>query len=94
VAGTPGLDADLSCAAGRGCAGYSIVTRRGAASREKETPSTLAHDLNAGAVAALDEAREMPPGEERTEAIQKAMVFRNAAEIHQLLGRKRGAPDL
>jgi len=36
----------------------------------------------------------MPPGEERTEAIQKAMVFRNAAEIHQLLGRKRGAPNL
>ena len=60
----------------------------------KETPSTLAHDLSAGAVAALDEAREMPPGEERSEAIQKAMVFRNAAEIHQLLGRKCGAPNL
>jgi len=94
VAGTPGLDADLSCAAGRRCDGYPMVTRGHAISRQKETPSTLAHDLNAGAVAALEEAREMPPGEERTEAIQKAMVFRNAAEIHQLLGRKRGAPDL
>ena len=70
------------------------MTRGHAISRQKEAPSTLAHDLNAGAVAALDEAREMPPGEERTEAIQKTMVFRNAAEIHRLLGRKRGAPDL
>ena len=90
MAGTPGLDADLSCAAGRRCDGYPMVTRGHAISRQKETPSTLAHDL----VAALDEAREMPPGEERTEAIQKTMVFRNAAEIHRLLGRKRGAPDL
>ena len=71
-----------------------MVTRGHAISRQKEIPSTLAHDLNAGAVAALDEAREMPPGEERTEAIQKAIVFRNAVEILQLLGRKRGAPDL
>ena len=36
----------------------------------------------------------MPPGDERTEAINKAMVFRNAAEIHRLLGGKRGAPDI
>ena len=57
----------------------------------KQTQSSLAHDLDARAVAALDEAREMPPGDERTEAIHKAMVFRNAAEIHQLLGSKRGA---
>ena len=70
------------------------MTRGHAISRQKETPSTLAHDLNAGAVAALDETREMPPGDERAEAIQKAMVFRNAAEIHQLLGRKCGAPNL
>jgi hypothetical protein len=94
VAGTPGLDADLSCAAGRRCDVYPIVTRGHATSRQKEIPSTLAHDLNAEAVAALDEAREMPPGEERTAAIQKAIVFRNAVEILQLLGRKRGASDL
>jgi hypothetical protein len=71
-----------------------MVTRRRAASRQKETPSTLVRDLNAGAVAALDEAREMPPGDERTEALHKAKIFRNAAEIHWHLGRKRGAPDL
>jgi hypothetical protein len=71
-----------------------MVTRGYAISRQKAIPSTLAHDLNAGAIAALDKAREMPPGEECTAAIQKAIVFRNAAEIHQRLGGKRGAPDL
>ena len=60
----------------------------------KQAQSSLAQNLADRAVTALDEAREMPPGEERTEAIQKTMVFRNAAEIHRLLGRKRGAPDL
>jgi hypothetical protein len=72
----------------------SAVTPQGGLSPIKQARSALAHNLDAMAVIALDEAREMPPGEERTEAIQKAMVFRNAAEIHQLLGRKRGAPDL
>jgi hypothetical protein len=43
-------------------------------------------------VIALDEAREMPPGDERTEAMHRAMVLRNASEIQQFLGGKRGAP--
>ena len=68
------------------------MTRGHAISRQKETPSTLAHDLNAGAVAALDEAREMPPGDERTEALHNAIVLRNAVEIHALLSGKRDAP--
>jgi hypothetical protein len=71
-----------------------MVTGRRAASRPNEAPSKLARDLSAGAVAALDEASEMPPGDERTEALHKAMIFRNAAEIHQILGRKRDEPDL
>jgi hypothetical protein len=71
-----------------------MVTRRRAVSRQKQNPSTLAQDLNTGAVAALDRAREIPPGDERTEAMHKAMALRNAAELHQLLGRKRGGPDL
>jgi hypothetical protein len=58
----------------------------------KQDQSSLAHDLDAKAVAALAEAREMPPGDERTEAINKAMVFRNAADIHELLCGKRGEP--
>ena len=94
MAGTPGIDAGLPGAAGRRCDGYSMVIRRRAISLQKEIQTSLGRDLDAGAVAAMDGAREMPPGDERTEAIHKAMVFRNAAEIHRLLGHKRGAPDL
>jgi hypothetical protein len=54
--------------------------------------STLAHDLDAKAVAALDEAHGMPPGDQRTEATRKAMVIRNASEILTLLSSKPGAP--
>ena len=60
----------------------------------KQTQSSLAHDLADRAATALDEARELAPGDERTEAMHKAMVLRNAAEIHQLLGGKHGAPDV
>jgi len=67
-----------------------MVTRRH--SRQKQNPSTLAQDLDTGAIAALDRAREMPPGDERTEAMQKALVLRNASEIQLLFGGKRGAP--
>ena len=94
MVGAPGIDAGLSCAAGRRCDGYSMVTRPHAVSRQKQNPSTLAQDLNNGAVVALDRAREMPPGDERTEAMHKAMALRNAAELQQLLGRNRGGPDL
>ena len=71
-----------------------MVTRPHPGSLHRKKPSTLTQDLNTGAVGALDKAREMPPGDERTEAMHKATVFRNAAEIHRLLGHKRGAPDL
>ena len=94
MAGTTGLDADLSCASGRRCDGYPVVIRRRTISLHKEIQSSLGHDLDAVAAAALDGAREMPPGDERTEAIHKAIVFRNAAEIHRLFGRRRGATDL
>ena len=69
-----------------------MVTRPHAVSRQKQNPSTLAEDLNTDAIAALDRAREMPPGDERTEAMQKALVLRNASEIQLLFGGKRGAP--
>jgi hypothetical protein len=58
----------------------------------KQSQSSLALELEARAVIALDEAREMPPGDERTEATHKAVVLRNAAELHGLLCGKRGAP--
>ena len=57
----------------------------------KQSRSSLAHDLGARAVIALDAARQMPPGDERTEATQKAIVLRNAVELHELLCGKRGA---
>ena len=98
MAGTSGIDADLSCAAGRRCDGHSMVIERSAASLQdglspiKQSQSSLAHDLDARAVIALGEAREMPPGDERTEATHKAIVLRNAAELHEMLCGKRGTP--
>jgi hypothetical protein len=76
-----------------------VVTERSAASLQdglfpiKQSQSSLAHDLQARAAAALNEAQEMPPGDERTEAINKATVFRNAARIHEVLCGKRHAPE-
>ena len=58
----------------------------------KQPQSTLAHDLDARAVAALDEAHGMPPGDQRTEATRKAMVIQNAADILTLLSGHPGAP--
>jgi hypothetical protein len=58
----------------------------------KRTQSSLADKLNIGAVAALDRAREMPPGETRAEAMNKAMILRNAVEVHEHFCGKGGAP--
>ena len=74
--------------------GRSAVSLQDELSPVKQSQSSLAHDLADRAATALDEAHEMPPGDERTEAMQKALVLRNAAEIQQLLGGKRGAPDV
>ena len=43
-------------------------------------------------VMALAASATMPTGDGRTEAIHKATVFRNAAEIHELLCGNRSAP--
>jgi len=95
VAGAAGIDAGLSRAAGRRCDGHSMVIARSAVSLQDEpSQSSLGHDLGARAAAALDEAQEMPPGDERTEAINKATVFRNAAEIHELLCGKRNVSEV
>jgi len=58
----------------------------------KPTRSSLANELNIRAVAALDEAREMPPGKGRTMAMQKAIILRNAAEMHGHFVGKSGRP--
>ena len=52
----------------------------------KRTQSTLAGELNIRAADALEEARKMPPGDERAEAMQKATILENAAEMLEHLG--------
>ena len=53
----------------------SAVSLQDGLSPIKQSQSSLGHDLGARAVTALDEAREMPPGDERTEAITKQSSF-------------------
>jgi hypothetical protein len=56
----------------------------------KDTRQDL--DLDAQAQAALDEARAMPPGPQKTEALKKAGLLRNAADIRGFTFAKRGRP--
>jgi hypothetical protein len=49
-------------------------------------------DLDARAQAALDEARAMPPGPAKAEALRKAGQLRNAADIRGFVFGKRGRP--
>ena len=58
----------------------------------KRPVSLLISELNIRATAALDEARAMPPGVRRAEAMNKAMTLRNAVEFHEHFLGKGGAP--
>ena len=49
-------------------------------------------DLDAKAQNALDEARAMPPGPEKTEALRKAGMLRNAADVSGFMFAKLGRP--
>jgi len=49
-------------------------------------------DLDAQAQIALSEARAMPPGPERTKALKKAGILRNAADKHGMAFAKLGRP--
>ncbi len=51
------------------------------------------HDLEAEAEAALEEARAMPHGPERTKALKKAGNLRNAADLVGLVLAKRDRPS-
>jgi hypothetical protein len=51
-----------------------------------------AYDLHAEADTALDEARRLSPGPEKTEALKRAGLLRNAADKHGLCFAKRGRP--
>lgn len=58
----------------------------------KQAQSSLARELDARAAIALDEARGIPPGDQHTEAMNKAMILRNAAEMHEHFCSKSGEP--
>jgi hypothetical protein len=49
-------------------------------------------DLDAQALMALSEARAMPPGPERSAAMKKAGILRNAADRHGMVFAKLGRP--
>jgi hypothetical protein len=49
-------------------------------------------DLDDEAQIALDAARRMKPGPERTEAMKRAGILRNAADLQGLFFAKRGRP--
>jgi hypothetical protein len=58
----------------------------------KGTQSSVAGELKIRAVAALDEAREMLPGDRRAETMNKATILRNAVEVHKHFFGKGGSP--
>ncbi len=49
-------------------------------------------ELEAQALAALEEARTMPPGPARTEAMKKTGILRNAVDLGGLFFAKGGRP--
>jgi hypothetical protein len=49
-------------------------------------------NLEAEALAALEEARMMPPGPARNEAMKQAGILRNAADLQGIFFAKRGRP--
>lgn len=49
-------------------------------------------DLDAEALAALEQARAMQAGPERTAAMKKAGILRNAADLHGIVFARRGRP--
>jgi hypothetical protein len=57
-----------------------------------KTPRLQDIELDAQAQTALDEARAMPPGPEKTEALRKAGKLRNAADSNGFHFAKLGRP--
>jgi hypothetical protein len=59
--------------------------------RESKNPRPRV-DLEAEALAALEAARAMPSGSERNDAMKKAGILRNAADLQGVFFAKRGRP--
>ena len=55
-------------------------------------PSTDAIDWDAKAIEALEAARLMPAGQEKTEALKKAGMLRHAADMRAIFFTKCGRP--
>jgi hypothetical protein len=55
-------------------------------------PSDDAIDWDAIAIEALEIARSMPAGKEKSEALKKAGILRNAADLNGPSFAKRGRP--
>jgi hypothetical protein len=49
-------------------------------------------DLDNEATTALEQARAIAPGPERTEAMKRAGILRNAADLQGIFVTKRGRP--
>ena len=58
----------------------------------KQKASPDSRNKNARATDALQEAREMPPGTQRIDALKKAGLLRHAADNQGLTFAKRGRP--
>jgi len=59
---------------------------------KRDQPSIDAHGWDAKAIEALEAARLMPAGQEKTEALKKAGMLRNNADMRGLSFAKRGRP--
>jgi hypothetical protein len=98
VARGPDIAADLFCAVGCQRDDYSVVVQLGGFPLSAQASSSfvperpVSDELNIRATAALDEAREMPPGIRRAKAMNKAMILCNAVEIHEHFLGKGSAP--
>jgi hypothetical protein len=58
----------------------------------KRTQPTVAGELDVRAESALDAARKLPLGDERAEAMRRATILENAAEMHRHFQRKPVEP--
>jgi hypothetical protein len=58
----------------------------------KEEASSDGRTQRATAADALQEARVMPPGSKRSDALKKAGLLRRVADSHGLISAKRGRP--
>ena len=60
--------------------------------KKSEPTKSDALDWDNKATEALERARLMPAGQEKNEALKKAGMLRNAADIRELFFAKRGGP--